>query len=60
MSGEPALAVVGSEQPDGWRAALESAVRAEFLVSPLVLPVGSPLVPVCGVEGCCGRAELAA
>ena len=59
MSDTSALAVVGSEQPDGWRLALESAVRAEFLVSPLVLPADAPLVAVCGVEGCCRLAELA-
>lgn len=59
MSGGLALAVVGPERGDVWRAALESAVRAEFLGSPLILPAGSPLVAVCGVEGCCRRAELA-
>lgn len=54
MSGTPALAVVGGfEQPGAWRAALESAVRAEFLGSPLLAPAGSPLVAACGVEGCC-------
>lgn len=60
MTGTPQLAVIGSERPNAWRAALESAVRAEFLVSPLILPAGSPLVPVCGVEGCCRLADLAA
>lgn len=60
MSGEPALAVVGSGQSGAWRAALESAVRAEFQCSPLILPADSPLVPVCGVQGCCRLAELAA
>jgi integrase len=51
VSGAPALAVVGVEQ-GAWRAALESAVRAEFLGSPLLAPAGSPLVAACGVEGC--------
>ena len=57
MSGLPALAVVGSAGPDGWPAALESAVRAEFLGSPLTPPAGSPLLAECGVEGCCRPAQ---
>ena len=59
MSGAPALGMVGSEQPGGWQAALESAIRGEFLGSPLILPAGCPLVAVCGVEGCCRLADLA-
>ena len=59
MSDTPALAVVGTGQPDGWRAALESAVRAEFLGSPLYPPAGSPLVYECGVEGCSRPADRA-
>ena len=53
MSGAPQLALVEPERPDSWRAALEGALRGEFLVSPLILPPGSPLAPPqCGVEGC--------
>jgi len=53
VSGAAQLAVVGCERPDSWQAALEAAVRAEFLVSPPVLPAGSPLAPPeCGVDGC--------
>jgi integrase len=59
VRGTPALAVVGSRQPDSWRATLESAVRAEFLGSPLYPPAGSPLVYACGVEGCCRPADRA-
>jgi hypothetical protein len=51
VSDTPALAVVGSAGPDRWPAALESAVRAEFLGSPLIPPTGSPLLAKCGVEG---------
>ncbi len=53
MSAAPRLAVVVSGQPDGWRAALQHALRPEFLAAPLVLPAGSPLAPPeCGVPGC--------
>ena len=53
MSGASQLAVVASGRLDSWWAALEDALRAEFLVSPLVLPSGSPLAPPeCGVPGC--------
>ena len=57
MTGTTALAVV--ERADGWRSALESAVRAEFLGSPLYPPAGSPLAYECGVEGCCRPAGCA-
>ena len=56
---EPQLAVVEMERPDSWRAALQRALRAEFLVSPLVAPADSPLLPWCGVEGCCRPAARA-
>jgi len=53
VSVSPQLAVLESGRADGWRAALERALRAEFLGSPLVLPAGSPLAaPECGVNGC--------
>ena len=53
MSGVPRLAVVVSGQPDSWRAALERALRPEFLATPLVLPAGSSLAPPeCGVADC--------
>jgi integrase len=57
VSGTRALAVVAVEPPDAWRAALESAVRCEFRGSPLIPPAGSPLLAVCGVEGCCRPAQ---
>jgi integrase len=60
VSGVPQLALVESRPRDLWRAALEGAVRAEFLVSPLVLPAGSPLAPPeCGVPGCPRAGERA-
>jgi integrase len=53
VSGSPALAVLAPERPDLWQAALEGALRPEFLRSPLVIPAGSPLAPPeCGVAGC--------
>jgi integrase len=53
VSGVPRLAVVVSGQPDSWRAALERALRPEFLATPLVLPAGSSLAPPeCGVADC--------
>lgn len=53
MSGAGRLAVVTADGPSSWRAALEDAVREEFLGSPLVVPGGSPLMPpTCGVGGC--------
>lgn len=53
MSGAGRLAVVTADGPSSWRAALEDAVREEFLGSPLVVPRGSPLMPpTCGVGGC--------
>jgi hypothetical protein len=57
VSGTRALAVVGFERPDAWRAALESAVRVEFMCSPLIPPAGSQLLSECGVEGCCRPAQ---
>jgi hypothetical protein len=60
VSDTPALAVVGSAGPDRWPAALESAVRAEFLGSPLIPPTGSPLLAKCGVEACCRPAQRTA
>ena len=53
MSAAPELAVVVSGQPDSWRAALQRALRPEFLATPLVLPAGSSLAPPeCGVLDC--------
>jgi integrase len=53
VSGPSALAIVSPEWPGSWRAALEGALRPEFLGSPLVIPPGSPLAPPeCGVAGC--------
>jgi integrase len=58
--GAPQLAVVESRELDSWWVALEGALRAEFLVSPLVLPPGSPLAPPeCGVPGCPRAGERA-
>ena len=58
MSGAPSLALVEPTRPDSWPAALEAALRPEFLATPLVVPPGSSLAPPeCGVEGCprCGE-----
>jgi integrase len=60
VSATPSLALVESPRPDSWQAALEAALRAEFLVSPLILPAGSPLAPPeCGVQGCPRSGETA-
>jgi len=53
VSAAPAVAVVVSGQPDSWRAALQRALRPEFLATPLVLPAGSSLAPPqCAVPDC--------
>ena len=53
MSSGARLQVVRTDTSSSWRAALEQAVREEFLGPPLVLPEGSSLLPpTCGVDGC--------
>lgn len=53
MSASRPLRVATPERPLSWRAALEAAIRSEFLGTPLVPPPGSPLLPAaCAVPGC--------
>jgi hypothetical protein len=53
VSASRPLTVAAPQRPLSWRAALEAAVRSEFLGTPLVPPAGSPLLPAaCAVPGC--------